>query len=90
MQASASPRNGVLALYRSLLRNAKVYPSKNRGRIITDIKQGFRSNVAVTDVKKIAAEIAEAKQGLKMMSGINNMMTGGKKDWSVTIGAEWL
>ena len=84
----ASPRNGILALYRSLLRHAKVYPSKNRGRIVTDIKQGFRSNKDITDAKKIAAEIGEAKQGLKMMSGINNMMTGSNKDWSVTIGAE--
>ena len=82
------PANSVIILYRSLLKHAKVYPSRNRNRIITDIKQGFRANKSVTDPKKIEEELSEARQGLKMMSGINNMMTGNKKDWSVTIGAE--
>ncbi len=82
------PSGQIIALYRHLLRASKVYPSKNRGRIIHDIKTGFRSNKALTDPARIETEIAEARQALKMMSGINKMIKSQTKDWSVTVGAE--
>jgi hypothetical protein len=88
MASSASATQPVLLLYRQLLRAAKIYPSKNRNRIVSDIKSGFRSNMHITDAKKIGEELSEARQGLKIMSGINSMVTGRAKDWSVTVGAE--
>ena len=87
--AAAMPTGGqIITLYRNLLRAAKVYPSKNRSRIVTDIKIGFRSSKALTDAARIEAEVAEAKHALKMMSGINSMIKSQTKDWSVTVGAE--
>lgn len=82
------PSGQLISLYRQLLRASKVYPSKNRGRIVADIKTGFRSNKSLTDPARIEVEIAEARQALKMMSGINSMIKSQAKDWSVTVGAD--
>ncbi len=76
------------SLYRALLKAARIYPSKNRSRIISDIKEGFRANRSLTDPSKIKAELEEARQGLKMMRQMNEMVGGRSPNWSVTIGAE--
>ena len=46
-------RMSVLALYRTLLKNMKFYPSKNRFQILLATKEEFRDNLNLKDEKRI-------------------------------------
>lgn len=56
-----------LAIYRAILRNAKVYPSSNRQKIYNSIRLEFRDKMNLTDEEKVHRCWEEAIFGLRQM-----------------------
>ena len=61
-------RADVLKLYRNILKNAKVFPSRNRERIYKEIVAEFKSNKNLTDSSKLALAFEKASSGLGQLS----------------------
>jgi hypothetical protein len=58
----------VLSLYRQIIKHAKVFPSKNRLRILKEIRAEFKDNKSLTDQSKILIEWDKATKGLSQLT----------------------
>mmetsp|Transcript_16512 Transcript_16512/g.27473 ORF Transcript_16512/g.27473 Transcript_16512/m.27473 type:complete len:83 (+) Transcript_16512:15-263(+) len=56
--------NATLSLYRDILRTARRWPSKNRKRIIEEIRSDFRAHKYESDPTKLKVMLEEARIGL--------------------------
>ncbi len=72
---SAALRIEILGLYRSLLRNAAIYPSVKRDDFIEEIKLQFRKHASLNNKNKINKELNIAYQALQTMQQYNKMMS---------------
>ena len=76
----------VLRLYRHILKSALVFPSKNRERIVKEIKFEFRNNRNLTNIQDIGKALNVAKKGLAQLSMYSNLPK--HSDWAVTLDQE--
>ena len=58
----------ILHLYKQIIKHAKVFPSKNRMRILKEIRAEFRENKSLTDHSKIGIEWDKANKGLSQLT----------------------
>lgn len=58
----------ILSLYRQIIKHAKVFPSKNRLRILKEIRAEFKENKVLTDQIKINKELDKATKGLSQLT----------------------
>merc|ERR1712166_605702 len=65
--ADARAMPSTLGLYRQLLRVTTIWPSKNRGKIMQEIREEFRQNRAETDATKLQKMFSDANTGLQTM-----------------------
>ncbi|CAN0208904.1 unnamed protein product [Discosporangium mesarthrocarpum] len=57
----------ILGIYRSIIRNAKVYPSTSRDRMLVEIRKEFRKNATEVDPVKIDMHRQKAMKGLQQL-----------------------
>ena len=74
----------LLSVYRNLLKKAKVFPSKNRTRILNEIRMEFRRNQNLTDPKKLAECIELATKGIQQLSMYSDLPRN-STSWAVTM-----
>mmetsp|Transcript_8292 Transcript_8292/g.25970 ORF Transcript_8292/g.25970 Transcript_8292/m.25970 type:complete len:100 (+) Transcript_8292:31-330(+) len=70
------------ALYRNLLKQAKVFPSIKRKELYEDIRQEFRENKGLTDEAKIEKEIEKAVRGVQQMA-MYTSLDPNASEWTV-------
>jgi hypothetical protein len=78
----AASRLEILALYRSLLRAVRTFPSVKRGAIREDIRSEFREARGLEDSAAIAAQLEVARDGLFRMRQLSHAATSGTLDMS--------
>ncbi|CAB1117493.1 unnamed protein product [Ectocarpus sp. CCAP 1310/34] len=74
----------MLSLYRQIIRNARVYPSKSRDRVLKEIRVEFRKNATESDPVKVDKQRQLAMKGLQQLMVYTKMDTSGL-DMSVTL-----
>lgn len=77
-------RGALLSMYRVLIRNAKVFPSIRRDRLVENIRLEFRENMGETDPEKLRVCYAKATQGcmdLQKYTGFSSRTS----EWSVKL-----
>eukprot|EP00904_Undaria_pinnatifida_P006534 jgi/Undpi1/300/HiC_scaffold_1.g00296.m1 len=73
----------MLSLYRNIVRNAQVYPSKSRDRVLREIRLEFRKNAKESDPVKVDQQRQLAMKGLEQLMVYTKMNTGGMNlGWS--------
>lgn len=72
----------LLHLYRHILKSAKVFPSKNRERILREIKSDFRKNRDLTDAQKVGTAVSMAEKGLAQLNMYSHLPKE-RGDWEV-------
>ena len=58
----------IIRLYRNILKNALLFPSIKKHKILLEIKTGFHANKSLTDEKKINQAVKIAINGLSQLS----------------------
>ncbi|CAL52850.1 Complex 1 LYR protein [Ostreococcus tauri] len=76
--------SSTLRLYRAVLRSANKFPSRNRGKMVEEIKTEFREGRAATDAREIETRIAAARDGLDRLNAFSNMDTT-SSTWQVSL-----
>lgn len=79
-----SARASTLALYRAVLRSASKFPSRNRGKMVSEIKLEFREGRGAVDAKEIDRRLAAARDGLDRLNAFSNMDTRAST-WQVSL-----
>ncbi|CAN0045238.1 unnamed protein product [Choristocarpus tenellus] len=74
----------MLALYRRIIRNAKVYPSSNRDRILVEIRKEFRKNATETDPSKVDIQQQTAMKGLEQLMQYTSLNKE-NLNWSINL-----
>lgn len=74
----------LLSLYKQILGSAKTFPSKNRIRIISEIREEFRRNSVETDQQKIDTAVGIARKGLMQLQMYSGLPKN-TNNWSVTL-----
>eukprot|EP00752_Nemacystus_decipiens_P012988 g11492.t1 len=74
----------MLSLYRHIIRNARVYPSRSRDRVLNEIRVEFRKNATEKDPVKVDEQRQLAMKGLQQLMVYTKMDTSGL-DMSVTL-----
>ncbi|EKU22357.1 hypothetical protein NGA_0419902 [Nannochloropsis gaditana CCMP526] len=74
----------VLHLYRRIIKNAKVFPSKGRDRMLKEIREEFRLNAKESDPEKVKHHRSMAIQGLSQLQAYTGLEDS-DMDWSVTM-----
>lgn len=64
MSSLLASRSASLSMYRALLKSAHKFPSKNRPKIIQEIKQCYRENINEVDTTKLKRFNDEAEAAL--------------------------
>ena len=77
----------LLHLYRNIIKAAKRFPSRNRDKIVKEIRFEFRKNAKETDQAKVDQFVHLAKKGLGQLSMYSNL-SGTQGGWSVTLDQE--
>jgi len=77
-------RAAIKALYKTILRHARVFPSKGRAALVENIRTEFRENATATDEAFIEAELSRAKEGLRDLQAYTGMVSG-RGDWSIQL-----
>ena len=85
MSSNRIPKKNVIILYRQIIRSAKVFPSKNRGRILTSIRDDFKINKNLEDGEKLTEALSIAVKGLSQLNMYSNLDPTRGADWSVTL-----
>ena len=79
-----SKRVALRALYKQVLRHARVFPSKGRDELVENVRAEFRQNATATDPTFIDQEITRAKEGLRDLQAYTGMVSG-RGDWSIQL-----
>ncbi|GAB5031477.1 Hypothetical protein NocV09_00600300 [Nannochloropsis oceanica] len=82
--ATSAVTTAVLQLYRRIIKNAKVFPSKGRDRMVKEIREEFRVNAKETDPDKIRNHRSMAIKGLSQLQAYTGLVDT-DMDWSVTM-----
>jgi hypothetical protein len=77
-------KQGILNLYKDILRNAKVFPSKNRTRIYNEIRTEFKKNRNLIDEVEIQKALSTAQKGLSQLS-MYTKLPKRAGEWSVNM-----
>ena len=81
------PKSDLITLYRNIIRHAKVFPSKNRFRILKEIRVEFRENKTMTDSYQLSLSYQKATKGLSQLQMYTNLKRGPQSpDWVVDLG----
>ena len=84
---SIMPKSDLITLYRNIIRHAKVFPSKNRFRILNEIRIEFRENKSMTDSYQLSLSYQKATKGLSQLQMYTNLKRGPQSsDWVVDLG----
>lgn len=78
-------RQAVVSLYRNIVRSAKVFPSKNKGRILTEIRFDFRKNKELKAGEKLSEALGIAIKGLSQLNMYTKLDPTRGADWAVTL-----
>ncbi|VVD01367.1 protein bcn92 [Leptidea sinapis] len=66
--ASNIPKQQILSLYKSLIRESGKFPNYNfRCYAIRRVKDSFKANKLLTDIKLVRKEVDYAKENLEMI-----------------------
>jgi LYR motif-containing protein 4 len=85
MNSRQMTRQSVVSLYRNIVRSAKVFPSRNRGRILTEIRFDFRKNKDLEAGEKLSEALGIAVKGLSQLNMYTNLDPTRGADWAVTL-----
>lgn len=85
MSANRIPKKNVITLYRQIIRSAKVFPSKNRARILASIRDDFKINKNLEDGEKLTEALGIAVKGLSQLNMYSNLDPTRGADWAVTL-----
>ena len=77
-------RKNILKLYKLVLFNAKIFPSRNRDKIVQEIRNEFRANAKLQDELKIKECIELAERGLTQLTAYTRLREE-QGDWSVDL-----
>lgn len=77
----------LIHLYRNIIKAAKRFPSRNRDKIVKEIRFEFRKNAKEIDQAKVDQYVHLAKKGLGQLSMYSNL-SGTQGSWSVTLDQE--
>ena len=77
-------KQSLLLLYRHILKSAVHFPSKNKLKIIKEIKVTFRVNKSLSEPSEINKQIKLAVEGLEQLSMYSNLKFK-SGDWSVNM-----
>ncbi|PRP84169.1 hypothetical protein PROFUN_08369 [Planoprotostelium fungivorum] len=72
----ASHRMQMLGLYKNTLRQLQTFPSKNRLRMIKEVRVEFKRNKGESDPQKVKAMIEEVNVGVNTMLQFNGGRSG--------------
>eukprot|EP00217_Crustomastix_stigmatica_P014194 CAMPEP_0183789204 /NCGR_PEP_ID=MMETSP0803_2-20130417/278_1 /TAXON_ID=195967 /ORGANISM="Crustomastix stigmata, Strain CCMP3273" /LENGTH=148 /DNA_ID=CAMNT_0026033365 /DNA_START=12 /DNA_END=456 /DNA_ORIENTATION=+ len=75
---------GVLTVYRHILKAAARYPSKNRSKIVAEIKAEYRVNAKTTDAAKVAKQRELALQSLVQLQSYTRLDSNSSQ-WEVQL-----
>lgn len=78
-------RKSVVSLYRNIVRSAKVFPSRNRNRILAEIRHDFRKNKNLETGEKLSEALGIAVKGLSQLNMYSNLDPTKGADWAVTL-----
>ena len=78
-------KKSVVSLYRAIVRSAKVFPSKNRSRILEEIRVDFRKNKNLEAGEKLTDALNVAIKGLSQLGMYSNLDPSRGSDWAVTL-----
>lgn len=81
-------KRDIISLYREILKHAQVFPSKNRLRIMNEIKLEFRRNKSMTNQNEIDIELSKATKGLSQLSQYTNLKTQTSGNWVIDLEKE--
>mmetsp|Transcript_8748 Transcript_8748/g.8845 ORF Transcript_8748/g.8845 Transcript_8748/m.8845 type:complete len:111 (+) Transcript_8748:121-453(+) len=73
-----------LALYRAIIKNAKLFPSIKRYKLLKEIRDGFRENRHETNIEKINLSISLAEKGLSQLKQYT-LLQPDKTSWNVDL-----
>lgn len=76
--------SSTLSLYKNILKQAKLFPSIKRNKIIEEIRISFRENRALTDEMKIKGALEVGYKGLEQLSAYTTLPKN-SNNWSVTM-----
>lgn len=77
----------LLHLYRNILKKAGKFPSRNRSRVINEIKGEFRKNRHMPTGPELAKAIGVAKKGLVQLSMYTDLPPAASS-WAVHLDKE--
>ena len=83
--ANKMTRESLLGLYRDIIRSAKIFPSKNRARILKEIRFDFRKNASMPEGKALDEALGIATKGLTQLNMYSKLDPTKGADWSVTL-----
>ena len=69
------------SLYREILRSARVFPSRNRARIVEEIRVDFRKNIGLEELAA-RENLQLAMKGLEQLNAYSNLPKR-SGDWQV-------
>lgn len=85
MMSQQISKKSIISLYRSIVRSAKVFPSKNRSRILQEIRVDFRKNKNLEPGEKLTDALNVAIKGLSQLGMYSNLDPTRGSDWAVTL-----
>lgn len=63
----------TLSLYKKILKNARLFPSIKRDKIVAEIMETFRRNRDEADPNKLRLQLLVAEQGLSQLKAYTGM-----------------
>ena len=75
----------ILTLYRQIIRSAKVFPSRNRQRILDGIRVDFKTNKGLEEGEKRTEALNIAIKGLSQLNMYSKLDPTRGADWAVTL-----
>ena len=70
---SGATSRQILKVYKILLQNLKVFPSKNRDKLYEEVRVEFRANAKETDTNKIRTYRDLAIKGVEQLRAYTNL-----------------
>ena len=85
MSSGKMSSKSVLSLYRQIIRSAKVFPSRNRARILEGIRSDFRINKNIAEGEKRTELLNIAIKGIQQLNMYSKLDPTRGADWAVTL-----
>jgi hypothetical protein len=75
----------TLNLYRNIIRSAKVFPSRNRTRIVEEIRVDFRKNKDLQEGEPLRIAMGVAIKGLEQLNAYTHLDPRKGSEWAVSM-----